>query len=247
MTILICSECGGKVSSKSERCPHCGYKYKRKIKAFPVLVVMLLILAFFFFSDKDNPKIKVDSIDNDDEVVRIIYNTDTNTSRNYDEPAPAKIEKTKPNWWKLSTTIDEMTGAVLHSARSPLTAPTRKMEYPYSNVLSHIVVGCKEGKEWVYIYFNAEPNLTNTKIVNEKELLFPRFNFGKGVEEKRATHEPGSKVIQLEFDKYIIEKITQLDAFKIQLDWYGQQPPTFNYSLNGSSKAINDLRRRCRS
>ena len=245
MTILDCSECGGKVSSKCERCPHCGYKYKRKLKAFPVLVVILLILAFFFFSDNDSPRIKVDSIDNDDEAVRIIYNTDTNTSRNHGEPAPVNIEKVKPNSWKLSTTIDEMTGAVLHSARSPLTAPIKTMEYPYSDVLSHIVVGCEKGKEWVYVHFNTDPNLTKTKIVNDSELLFPRFNFGEGVEEKRGTHEPGSKVIQLEFDKYIIEKITQLDSFKVQLDWYGQQPPTFNYSLNGSSKAISELRQRC--
>lgn len=50
MAITTCKECGGQVSDKAEKCPHCGAPIKkplmhRKVGCFSVLIVCVLFLA----------------------------------------------------------------------------------------------------------------------------------------------------------------------------------------------------------
>src|SRR5690606_34141799 len=116
MTIVKCKECSKEVSTKANKCPHCGAKVTKPIGLLGY--IFLGLFSFVFFN-------MVVSTDNDN------YEPDpypgSNANINVTQKAKPKIKPV----WSVKTKKDEMAGNIEAYATSISVGPKSKMEFPY--------------------------------------------------------------------------------------------------------------------
>jgi len=150
------------------------------------------------------------------------------------------------NQWDYHTTKDEMTGKKKSFATSPEASPTKRMGFPYGDVIGWIGFGCDGESEWVYVGFSESPNLTNVKPQSGGYSTFStRIRWDDTIDNISMSQEWGSKFLHFEFDSVVIEKIMKAGNVLLELSWYSSGRVYFNFSLNGSSKAIQSARAAC--
>lgn len=147
--------------------------------------------------------------------------------------------------WRTSTSKDEMTGEFSAYAHSPEALLLKKMEFPYHDVSSWMGVGCNAKSEWVYFGFNGAPNLANDETEDGYNLIRTRIRWNDKVANVTLTQDWGAKFIHFQNDADAISKIAAFSTALLELQWHGQQPTYFKYSLNGSSKAIAEIMTKC--
>lgn len=230
MALVKCKECGEEVSTKAKTCPKCGAKAPKKTSLFTWFVLILII--FGVYSANQTPS------------------TPSKPKTTTASTSPKKSESTevvtppKPTW-VTSTSKDEMTGNFSAYAHSPTAYPSKKMEFPYHNVSSWMGVGCDAKNEWVYFGFSDAPNLSNDETKDGYSLIRTRIRWNNVVENVSLTQDWGAKFIHFRDDAAAISKIAVSSSALLELQWHGQQPTYFNFSLNGSSKAISEIRAKC--
>jgi len=229
MALVKCKECGEDVSSKAKTCPKCGAKVPKKTSLFTWLVLLFIIL-----------------------VVYVGSKTTSSTSSSNDSPALSSSQKSESNKapppkpaWSISTSKDEMTGEFIAFAYSPTVFPTKIMSFPYKDVTSWMGVGCNSKREWVYFGFSTAPNLMKAETKNGYNLINTRVKWNSQVENVTLTQNWGDKFIHFRNDNAVISKISASTTALLELHWYGQKTTFFEYSLNGSSKAIDEIRAKC--
>jgi len=232
MALVKCKECGEKVSTKAKICPKCGAKAPKKTSLFTWLVLVFIVLVVF-----------------------VANQTPTSTSSAKKPPTSdsvktpkvtKKVAPPKPSW-STSTSKDEMTGKLSAYAHSPKAYPSKKMGFPYSDVNGWMGVGCDSENEWVYFGFNSAPNLTKDKTKDGYNLIQTRIKWDGQVEDVVLTQDWGAKFIHFRNDVSAISKISASSKALLGLQWHGEQPTYFEYSLNGSSNAISEIRAKCAS
>ena len=222
MALKKCKECGHDVSSKAESCPSCGAKQKESSTFGCLSVVALAIVLFAVigsFSDTSPP-----------EPTNAVTPT----------PAPAK-----PIWTSSSGT-DEMTGELRGFAFSPSVGPTRSMAFPYGDTRSHLAVGCNSSSQWSYFHFSESPNLTGGSNHDGYEVFKARIRWDSTVTDVELIQEWGANTLHFRDESSAIASIKAGRSVRLELDWYGQGKVYFEYSLDGSSAAIDNALARCR-
>ncbi len=224
MALVKCKECGEQVSTEAKTCPKCGAKAPKKTSLFTWIVLIFILL--------------------------IIYSANqAPTSSSSSKPAPSLTAETKkakkvPSW-STSTSKDEMTGKLSAHAHSPNTSPTKVMSFPYSDVSAWLGVGCKNGSEWVYIGFSKSPNLTNTETEDGYSVIRTRIKWNGKVENVVLHQDWGAKFLHFRDDASALAKIAASNTALLELQWHGQQSTYFEFTLNGSSKAISEIKAKC--
>ena len=149
--------------------------------------------------------------------------------------------------WISSSEKDKMTGEISAGAISAQTKPLEDMPFPYQDIKSWIVFGCnKKGSEWVGIIFSQRPNLTNSKTQDGYNLITERIKWDDLVTSITFAQNWGSRVLLFQDDQKNIQNIMTKSIMLLELSWYGEGVVYFQYSLKGSSKAIQDARNICR-
>lgn len=228
MALVKCKECGGEVSNKAKTCPKCGAKVPVKTSALSWFVLALII--FVAYTASQNPSAPTRAI--------------TPTISTSPQKAEEVKAVAKPSWVS-STSKDEMTGEFSAYATSPVVAATKAMSFPYHNVSSWIGVGCNSKSKWVYFGFSDAPNLANDTTQDGYNSIRTRIKWNEKVEEVSLTQDWGAKFIHFTNGTDAISNISASNTALLELQWHGQQPAYFNYSLNGSSKAISEVSARC--
>ena len=237
MALIKCKECGTEVSSKAKSCPKCGAKPAKKTSLITWFV--LIIIAYLVYSASQS----------------------SNTTSSYKKPASTEKSNIKPKEvvedkvveikprtdWRTTSSTDEMTGKVTVYAASKTTYPVPTMKFPYSDVDSWIGVGCDGKNEWVYFGFSNDPNLTNTSTEDGYSAINTRLKWDDKVENVNLTQSWGSRFIHFSDDKKALINLKSAKAVKLELQWHSQDKVYFNYSLKGSSKAIQEIRQKCSS
>jgi len=229
MALVKCKECGEEISSKAKACPKCGAKAAKKTSLFTWLV--LIIIVFVIYSANKTTT-----------STRTTSNISTSSSTKPE--IVKKIIPPKPSW-NTTTSKDEMTGKFSAYAHSPRAYPSEKMSFPYSDVHSYMGIGCNSDSEWVYFGFNTAPNLTKDETKDGYNLIKTRVKWDDKVENVTLTQEWGDKFISFRNDSNAISSISASKAALLELQWHGQQSVYFNYTLNGSSKALSEIRALC--
>lgn len=119
------------------------------------------------------------------------------------------------------------------------------MSFPYDSVNAWLGVGCEKGSEWVYIGFNGSPNLADTETKDGYNLIKTRIKWNDQIESVELSQKWGAEFLHFREDTPALEKIGASATALLELQWHGQQPTYFEFSLNGSSKAISDIRSKC--
>ncbi|MES2661810.1 MAG: zinc ribbon domain-containing protein [Pseudomonadota bacterium] len=229
MALVKCKECSEEVSTSAKACPKCGAKVPKKTSLFTWLVVLLII--FILYSANQNRS--------SDKSLKI--NTGIATQNN----ESLEVETPSQPTWTTSISTDEMTGKFSAHATSPTAYPTKKMSFPYHNVYSWIGIGCDKNSQWVYFGFNSAPNLTKDQTKDGYSLTKTRIKWNNSVENVSLTQDWGSKFIHFENYSAAISKIAASNTALLELQWHGEQPTFFEFSLKGSSKAFAEIKSRC--
>lgn len=228
MALSKCKECGTEISKKAKTCPKCGAPQGPKQYSLGKLLVLVIFGVFIYSLFSGNSP----------------QGPSTTSSSSQKSEVTEKVSPPKPTW-RTSTSKDEMSGKFTAFAHSPTAYPTKKMSFPYNDVTSWMGVGCDSENEWVYFGFSTSPNLTKDKTKDGYNLINTRIKWDNQVENVTLTQDWGEKFIHFKNDNTEISKISASNTALLELHWHGQQPTFFKYSLNGSSKAIAEIRTKC--
>lgn len=225
MALVKCKECGSEVSTKAKTCPKCGAKAPKKTSLFTWLVAVIVVVVMFnsFSSDPSSTS-----------------TTTANSNGSDDAEAPPAA----PEWTTFESS-DEMTGKRSSYAISPKTKSTREMGFPYSAVEARLAVGCDSESEWAYFYFTSAPNLSNTETQDGYNVIKTRVRWDDRVVTQTLYQDWGSKSVQFWHKDDAIREIQGAKSVLVELDWHGEGAVRFPFTLNGSSKALQEIRGKC--
>jgi len=232
MALVKCKECGEDVSTKAKTCPKCGAKAPKKTSLFTWLVLVFII--FVIYGANQAP-----TTPNKPKHASASASTAPQNSEEVKNVAPPKPS------WVTSISKDEMTGKFTAYAHSPPVYSSKKMEFPYHDVRSWMGIGCDARNEWVYFGFSTSPNLTKDETKDGYNLIRTRIKWDDNIENISLTQDWGAKFLSFRNDSDAIKKISVSSNALLELQWHGEQATYFKYSLNGSSKAISEIRAKC--
>jgi len=147
-----------------------------------------------------------------------------------------------PPRWTTSTSRDEMTGERSCYAASPRTGPQKAMGFPYGDVQAWLGVGHDSDDEWAYVGFSESPNLTDTETKDGYNVITTRIKWDDEIETVSLIQEWGAKSLHFRYGTAAIAKMARSNTVLLELNWYGQGKTYFQFSLNGSSAAIREVR-----
>ena len=139
-----------------------------------------------------------------------------------------------------------MTGKKQEFATSDKVASTKPMEFPYSGTKAWMGIGCDGSNEWAYIGFSGSPNLNNTDTESGYDIVTTRVRWDDVVQQTKFTQKWGDSFLHFRSTPAAIAKIAGAKTMLLELDWHGQRPVYFEFSLDGSSDAIKKMRASCR-
>lgn len=246
MALIKCKECGTEVSSKAKTCPKCGAKPAKKTSLITWFVLILIVYLVYSASQSSTST----STSNHKKPAST---EKLNVKVEEEEVVEEKIEEIKQKEvktkvltdWKTTSSKDEMTGKTSYYASSKVSYPRPMMKFPYSDVDSWIGVGCDGKDEWVYFGFSNDPNLTNTSTEDGYSVISTRLKWDDKVENVDLTQDWGSRFIHFRDDKKALSNLKNSKNIKLELQWHSQDKVYFNYSLRGSSKAIQEIQQKC--
>jgi hypothetical protein len=147
--------------------------------------------------------------------------------------------------WDVSESTDEMTGKKSAYCSSPVTPPTNRMDFPYSDTQAWLGIGCDGASEWVYIGFTNSPNLLNTDTQDGYNDISTRIKWDDEIKNESFTQTWGAKFIHFENNEIAIQNIAKSNTLLVELDWHGSGTIYFKFKLAGSSAAIAKMRAKC--
>lgn len=149
--------------------------------------------------------------------------------------------------WNVSVSKDEMTGKESAYAHSRETTSTKPMTFPYGGTTAWLGVGCNGQKEWSYLGFSQAPNLIDAITEDGYYAITSRVKWDNQVEKAKFSQNWGESYINFNNDKAAILHILKSNTLLLELNWHGNSPTYFKFSLNGSSAAIAEMRKQCRT
>lgn len=229
MAIKKCKECGHDVSSKAKNCPNCGAKLKSDgIGASGFLVLLILGFAAIGFLTMDETA-----------PTRPTSLPATTPTATAEQPPQAPS-------WRTSVNTDEMTGKVQAFAISPRVSATEPMGWPYNDTRAWLGVGCNDSDEWAYFGFTDGPNITDDKTESGYSVINTRVRWDQSIENTQLLQEWGASSIHFKNAAEGIQKIVGRNSVLLELNWYGEGRVYFEFSLKGSSAAVQQIRSSCR-
>jgi zinc ribbon protein len=148
--------------------------------------------------------------------------------------------------WRTFESVDKMTGNRSHSALSPRAKAAKTMGFPYRGTEAWLGFGCGGSSEWAYVGFSQAPNITNDDTKDGYSTSRSRVRWDDNVVTLGLSQDWGSEFMHFQSDAGAISKILTSSTMLLELDWYGEGMVYFEFTLNGSSRAISAARAKCR-
>ena len=149
--------------------------------------------------------------------------------------------------WDVSNSIDVMTGKTTLYCSSPVTSPTKPMDWPYNNTQAKLKIGCNSDSVWVYIEFSdQDPNLIDADIFAGYYVHSTRVKWDDDLVNQTFTQTWYTKVLDFNDDKTVIQNIMKSNSLLVELNWYTNGKTYFKFNLAGASEAITEMRAKCK-
>ena len=147
--------------------------------------------------------------------------------------------------WRYIESADEMSGDGRAYIQSPNSFPTKKLQFPYSDLMAQMSIGCDKNTEWAYIWLNNPPIIIGGETFDGYDVFRTRVKWDDDIVSETLIQEWGEKFLQFSDDKDAIRRIAKDSKMKLELDWYGIGKIYFNFSLADSSVALEKMRAFC--
>lgn len=173
----------------------------------------------------------------------------TNKSAGFSKPTltPEPTYTPKP-LWRVSDSVDEMTGEQSFYSISQKIPPTNQMSFPYDDVVAWIGVGCSGTEEWAYIGFSTAPNLTNDETKDGYDKIYTRIKWDDSIDNATFLQDWGDNFLNFyDFQgaSEMINKLQNHGTLLLELEWYGEGNVYFKFPLEGAKESINSIRIKC--
>lgn len=156
------------------------------------------------------------------------------------------VDPPPPPEWSTSSKSDEMSDNKMHFAVSPATVT--RLSFPYNEVSSKIFVGCDAEKYWAYFYFSKSPNLSNDDTKTGYSVSLNPIRWNEEQMLKIALRQKwGNDMLELlsQDTESFVKQLLKYGRVRLQLDWHKEKMPIFDYTLNGSTKALKSTFDKC--
>jgi len=231
MALTKCKECGNEVSTKADSCPKCGAKTPKKTSLFTWLVLILMLAIGYTVVQSPSSTSS--------------YPAETSRASATEVGTTTKTPEIRLPTWSNRTSKDVMTNKFQAFASSPRAASKTDMEFPYQGTVGWLGIGCDTNSEWAYFGFTNQPNITNDETEDGYNLIETRIRWDDQVQDVVLIQTWGAKFLHFKNDTAAILKIASSNSVLLELNWHGQKPVHFEFTLRGSSKAIQELRNAC--
>lgn len=239
MALVKCKECGSDVSTKAKTCPKCGAKAPKKTSLFTWIVTGFVAAAIIgtFTSDPSSTSNNSTSA-----------SSGTGSTQSSSGSASATTNTApvvKAPEWRTFESSDEMTGDKSAYAVSPNAEPTQRMGFPYGDVEAWLGIGCDASSEWAYIGFTQAPNLTDGEIEDGYRSFRVRVRWDDNVGFETLSQKWSADSMHFYNSASAIQKMSGSGSVMVELNWHGEGSVRFPFTLNGSSKALQNIRGKC--
>jgi hypothetical protein len=225
MALVKCKECDEQVSTSAKACPKCGAKPPKKTSTITWIVG--IVVAFGIYGAIRAPSAKTASEPASSTALASVVE------------APVKPQ------WAVTSSVDKMTGKRKVYVTSPIVASTEAMDRPYEDVKAWMAVGCDGKDEWVYVGFSTSPNLTDSETKDGYNQIHTRIKWDNKLQDVALTQEWGAAFLHFDNKLQTISKITTSNAALLELHWYGQNHPYFNFPMDGAAASVTAMRKQC--
>lgn len=152
------------------------------------------------------------------------------------------------SWKVLPDEVDPMSTIQSYYSASPTTTSLSQLKFPYSDVRSWIGVGCNsKGHYWSFIGF-TDKNFTGGERVYGEVKHYTKIKYD---DELKMIHlieaDNGRNFLNVATaDKRdFIKDVMTSNKIITGVQWYGHSDVWFEYSMKGSTKAINAIFEKC--
>jgi len=157
--------------------------------------------------------------------------------------APLKAKDIHVGAWTIEEKIDEMTETHVYYIISDPATPTSPMHFPYDDVTARIVIKYDFPFRWIYLSFNAVPNLLNKKPKNGYDEIQINVKFDDDIKRIFLTQDWGARELYVLSPDDLFEKLIHSKTALFEFRWFGEGNVYFKFNLYGLSKAIDQMHR----
>lgn len=152
------------------------------------------------------------------------------------------------SWKVLPDEVDPMSTIQSYYSASPTTTPLSQLKFPYSDVRSWIGVGCNsKGHYWSFIGF-TDKNFTGGKRVYGKTEHHTKIKYDDDLQMIHLIEADNGRNflnVATSDKRDFIKGVMTSNKIITGVQWYGHSDVWFEYSMKGSTKAINAIFEKC--
>lgn len=146
----------------------------------------------------------------------------------------------------IKSTTDEMSGVKRFTAMTDFS-PSPELDSPYKGVKSALFIGCdtKRKKISVSMFFSKRPNIVNDETRDGYSSSVSRIKFDDKLDNIALMQVHGSSFLFARNADFAVKNIKNKKTVKLEIDWYGNGSPIFEYKVGGAKDAIKEISKSC--
>lgn len=168
--------------------------------------------------------------------------------------SPSRTSKPRDPWHEISFRQNPMDDRHAFGAASGWVRPLHPMGFPYHDVAAQIVFECNTEKQSgiTYIEFRGATNFRHTEFDRNGTMFVwsrIRWNQNQAQLAKWTVGRDGGSIRPASdhfFSRKLTDGVLRYSQLLLEIGWYGEGLAHFQWSLLGSSKAIQKARAKCR-
>jgi len=155
--------------------------------------------------------------------------------------------------WKLVKNVDKMTNELESCViMSKFAKADKELSFPYNKLQSNIVIS---GKLKPLFGFTSEANLNKDSytlkdsigvVKTPNRVINTRIKFDKEVKKIQLIQILNMKQAIFFYNENDEKQLFKSSKILLELDWYNEGKIYFEYNLKGVSKAIKNMKEKCR-
>lgn len=151
--------------------------------------------------------------------------------------------------WSLSSKKNELTGKTQYQVVTKKFNPVTKMDFPYHDVQSWLIIGCVGNSGYMSIGFSTPPNLNNgTPQDGGFSTAQIKVKAGDGAPVDMTVNQKwGDRFLTVDSAQrnQLWEAMSTVDTLVIQYNWHGSPSVQFKYDVRGQLKATERVLAEC--